>query len=94
MFRFRKISLFIALLGLTAFATLSVAETFHHHGDLESHDDCAMCSWQQADSKAVSIPHPPALIPTLVPELLFLAFYFIAAPRLITASGRSPPVLL
>jgi len=94
MFRFRKISFFIALLGLTAFASLSVAENFHHHGALESQDDCAMCSWQQVDSKAVSAPHPPVLIPTLVAGLLFLAFYFITFPRFIVASGRSPPVLL
>ena len=94
MFQFRKISLFVALLGLSAFASLSVAEAFHHHGALESHDDCSICSWQQVDSKATAAPHPPSLVPTLLSGVLSLVFYCVTFPRFIVASGRSPPVLL
>jgi hypothetical protein len=92
MFRFRKISFFIALLGLTAFASLSVAETFHHHGDLESHDDCAMCSWQQVDSKATISAAPPQLIPLFAVLILEIVSFSWFSFQVVRASGRSPPV--
>jgi hypothetical protein len=93
MFRFRKISFFIALLGLTAFASLSVAETFHHHGDLESHDDCAFCSFAQTGSHSSMPTTAPVLVPTLLQIFItFTAFTFVPSVISFFSSGRSPPV--
>ena len=88
---FRKISLFVALLRLTAFTSLSVAEAFPHHGDLESNDDCAMCSWQQVDSKATVSAAPPQLIPLFAVLVLEIVSFPWFSFQLVLASGRSPP---
>lgn len=93
MFRFRKISFFIALLGLTAFASISVAETFHHHGALESHDDCAFCSFVQTGSHSSMPTTTPVLVPTLLEIFItFTAFTFVPSVISFFSSGRSPPV--
>jgi hypothetical protein len=89
---FRKITFLIAFLGFSAFLSLSIAENFHHHGDLESHDDCAMCSWQQADSKAVATATPPILTALFVVLVLEVVSFPWRSFNFVLAIGRSPPV--
>ena len=94
MIAFRKISFFLALLCLSAFASVLAAEGFHHHGALESDDDCSFCSFVQTASHA----HMPTAIPVLYPTLLqlfvaFIAVYFVPSTFSFFSSGRSPPVL-
>ncbi|HET9869499.1 MAG TPA: hypothetical protein VFR02_03240 [bacterium] len=90
---FRKISFCLALAGFSAFLTLSLAENFHHHGALESHDHCAMCAWTQADAKAVPVTLPHLLAALVLVFVAPRVFHRAPAPRLIPLPGRSPPTL-
>jgi hypothetical protein len=90
----RKSLFFIAILSLLSFGSVLAAEAFHHHGDLEDHDNCSMCSFKATGSQAHSLP---AFTPILVP--LFLFFFLEVFQPLFTShifispSGRSPPAL-
>lgn len=93
MLAFRKISFLIAFLGFSAFLSLSIAENFHHHGDLESHDDCAFCSFAQTGSHSSIPTATPVLVPTLLQIFItFTAFTFVPSVISFFSSGRSPPV--
>ena len=91
---FRKISFLIAFLGFSAFLSLSLAENFHHHGDLESHDDCSLCSFAQTASHSSAPSVTPVLVPTLLEIFVsFTAFTFVPSVISFFSSGRSPPAL-
>jgi hypothetical protein len=90
--RFRKYLLLISAVVLLSFVSVLLAETFHHHGELETEDNCAFCSFQLTGSQAPSTPAPPPLLPVM---LLFFILFFLQ-PILVTfnfisPSGRSPP---
>lgn len=88
---FRKHLFPVAAAVLLALLTLLAVETSHHHGAMESNDDCSVCSWQQAGSHAVTTPILPLIFFALVFAFLFtfeplsLSFLFYST------SGRSPP---
>ena len=81
-----------ALLVFLAFGSVVALEAFHHHGNLEDHDDCSICSFQATGSQA---PSPTVLTPVLVPLFLFFVLEifqpFFVSHIFIAPSGRSPP---
>ncbi|HVM32304.1 MAG TPA: hypothetical protein VMU88_04155 [bacterium] len=88
----RKLSFLIALAGFSAFAAVSAAENFHHHGALESDDDCSFCSFAQTGSHSSMPTAIPVLVPTLL-QLFVLFIFFAFSPSFVSLAscGRSPP---
>lgn len=87
----RKHLLSLAILSFLAFFSVLVVEGPHHHGNLESKDDCSVCSWQQTGSQAPSAPTPPQLFQALLFAVLFTFSPVYFSTFFISPSGRSPP---
>lgn len=79
------------LIGLSFFSVL-ILEGSHHHQNLESHQDCSLCSWQNTGSQA-----PSTNIPTILFFFSLFGFLFISTPKFVPSfvsfqpSGRAPP---
>jgi hypothetical protein len=88
----RKYFFLFTALALLAFVSVLVIEGAHHHDNLESHNDCSLCAWQQTGSQAQSTPTPPPLL-----SMLLLVFFFTSTPFFIPifksfpSLGRAPP---
>jgi hypothetical protein len=91
MIAFREFSFTLALLCLSTFTPILVAEGFHHHADLKTHDDCSLCNWQQNNSQAPSSPLPPVLFFTFLVFRLFVSQPVFFSYLFISPFGRSPP---
>jgi hypothetical protein len=91
---FRKYLLGFSVIALLSFFTISSAEDFHHHDNLESQDDCAFCSFILTAAHAPSTPVPPVLFPLFLVFTLVVFQVFFTSFRSVSPRGRSPPTLL
>lgn len=91
---FRKYLLSFSVIALLSFFTISSAEDFHHHDNLESQDNCAFCSFILTAAQVPSTPVPPLLFPIFLVFSLFVFQVFFTSFRSVSPRGRSPPALL
>jgi hypothetical protein len=69
-------------------------ENFHHHDAIESHDDCAFCSFVLTASHAPSLPVMPLLLPSFLVFSLVVLQVFFTSFGSVSPCGRSPPQIL
>ena len=82
------------LIGLS-FCSVLIIEGSHHHENMESHEDCSLCSWQSMGSQAPSAPTPPALPFYVLILPFFFTFTLLRFSRFsLSTPGRSPPAIL
>jgi len=93
---FRKNLFSFVMFSLLAFFCVLAMEAFHHHDDLESRDDCALCAWQLTGSTAPSLPKPPTLFhsPLFVSIAVFTPLLFVSSFESFPSTGRAPPSIL
>ncbi len=92
---FRKYLFSFAAVAFLALVSVLVIEGAHHHDNLESHDDCSICSWQATGSSAPSTPIPPLLFHALLFVALFtFTSFFTSTTKSFSALGRAPPSIL
>ncbi len=93
--KFSKNQIFAATaIVLLSFLSILSVEAFHHHGEMESNDDCSICSFQLTSSHAPSLPQPPLLLPFVVVFALFVFSLLFTRIVVVSARGRSPPQIL
>ncbi|HVZ80609.1 MAG TPA: hypothetical protein VHE12_07400 [bacterium] len=82
--------------SLLALFLVLAMEAFHHHDDLESHDDCPLCAWQLTASNAASTPKLPTLFHSLffVSVVVFTPLSFVPSIVSFPSVGRAPPSIL
>jgi len=84
----------LAAMMLVALFWASIGESFHHHPNLESEDDCGYCHWNLTSSNAVV----SAAVTQLFPLFFVLSFFFpeaiVVFRKTLCAQGRAPPVSL
>lgn len=89
---FRKNLFSFTVFAFLAFVSILAIEGAHHHDNLEAHNNCSLCAWQNTGSSAPSTPTPPSLFHSPVFIALF-TFTPSVYPSFVSfsTSGRAPP---
>ncbi|OGS23383.1 MAG: hypothetical protein A2314_01410 [Elusimicrobia bacterium RIFOXYB2_FULL_50_12] len=80
-----------AVASLIIFLALTVAVSYHRHGDMESHDDCVICLLSPAFNFIFSCPRNNLEIRLIFLFVIAVYGFINSIPAIFPFSSRSPP---